>query len=211
MIPGVDCSHWHPVVDWGALQGAVRFMGAKATEGAGNTDPTFAVHRDGFRASTLDLGIWYHLGRVGDAKAQARRFMAVVGDLGPHERVCLDVERTSGVDLAFLEAFFGELLGNGHAPLIASRPLIYVSAGGWRDNIGAATWWLAEHVDLWIPRYGPEPGPLPAPWMPDPENPQPWQCAKIWQHSDQANIPGVGVCDGNFFLGTQAELTAFAA
>ena len=216
MVPGADVSHFRVVTDWTALQGAVRLLGIKATDvntdGSMNMDRVLIQHRDGFRASTLDLAIYYHVARAGDPAEQAKHLAAAVGPLQRNERLCLDLERSRGrFSLAFLETFF-YTLGLSDDPLIETRPMIYVSAGGWSDNIGATTWDTAKYLDLWMPRYAAEPGPLPAPWMPDPTSPQPWQKLAAWQHTDQAAIPGITLpCDGNFFMGTQAELEAFAA
>lgn len=181
MIPGADVSHWHPVTNWGLLANACRFLGIKATEGETNVDPSMVLHRNGFRASSLDIAVYYHLARPGDPVAQAQRFAAAVGPLQANERLCLDVERSSGVSMDFVNRFYGALMGDGADPLTEARPLIYVSAGGWRDVLGNPTWDLAKYVDLWIPRYGPAIGDLP----------RPWSTWAVWQYSESAQTPGV--------------------
>lgn len=133
---GVDVSHWHTVRNWRQLEGAVRFLGVKATEGEHEVDPAFRDHQGGFRASTLDLAIYFHFAVAGDPVAQARHFAATVGPLEPHERLCLDLERDI-VSLAWVEAFFGELV---------------------QASVTAAA------VDLWAPRYSDKEPVLPSPW-----------------------------------------------
>lgn len=197
---GCDVSHWHPVTNWGRLAAAVRFIGIKATEGETLTDPTLQVHKRGFSGSSLDLAIYYHLARPGDAAAQARRFLAAVGPLAANERVCLDVERSSGVDMPYVEAFYSTLLAGG----VTTRPLIYASAWSWAANRLSDAWDLAPGVDLWAPRY--QSGGA------EPLLPPPWSRWLIWQDSQTSNIPGVdGPCDHNVFNGDAAALATYAA
>jgi GH25 family lysozyme M1 (1,4-beta-N-acetylmuramidase) len=209
MVPGADVSHHHPIRNWGLASQNIRFLGAKATEGSDFVDPTLGVHLAGFRASSLDLLMLYHVCRPGDPRGQAQFLARTVGPLQPHERLVLDLERSAGVDFAFVDTFFGELMGNGHDPLIESVPGLYASKGSWDAAGGPPDWDLAKYVWLWVPKYGAEPdaSALPGPWTGIGE--------KFWQDSQTAQIPGIdcsnGGCDANWWLGSQDELTAFAA
>jgi GH25 family lysozyme M1 (1,4-beta-N-acetylmuramidase) len=207
VIPGADVSHHHPIQNWGIAAQNIRFLGAKATEGATFVDPTLGTHLAGFRASSLDLLILYHVATPGDPIAQAQFVTRTVGALQPHERLCLDLEAkqaAAGVTFDWVNRFFGELFGDGHDPLIESRPLLYAS----RNSCGAAgfplSWDIAKYIDLWMPHYAGVMGPCPTSWS------EP----KIWQYSSTEQIPGIdcsnGGCDANWWLGSQDELTAFA-
>ncbi len=208
MIPGADVSHHHPITNWGLAAQNIRFLGAKATEGGDFVDPTFGVHHAGFRASTLDLFIAYHVARAGDPAQQAAFLCKRVGPLQPHERVALDLERSAGVPFAWIDNFYRALIGDGTDPLVESVPGLYASRGSWAAAGGPPTWDLAKYVWLWVPKYGAAPAAsaLPGPWTGIGE--------KFWQDSETAQIPGIdcrnGGCDANFWIGSQDELAAFA-
>jgi len=209
MIQGADVNHFHKVTNWGLASQNIRFLVAKATEGSDFVDPTLGVHLAGFRASSLDLFIAYHVARAGDPAAQAAFMCKRVGPLGPHERVALDLERSAGVPFAWIDAFYRALIGDGTDPMIESVPGLYGSKGSWAAAGGPPDWDLAKYVWLWAPKYGAEPdaAALPGPWTGIGE--------RFWQDSQTAQIPGIdcsnGGCDQNMFLGTQDELTTFAA
>lgn len=203
---GVDTSHWKPVRDWTLLyKSGVRFVGAKATEGATYLDPTFKLHRDAFRASDMLLGVWYHFARPGDPRAQAERFMDAVGPLGPRERLCLDLEGSGPTErpqdaLEWLDTFYTTLMGGACSD---RRPLIYTSKRIWR-TLGNPVWALAQEIDLWVPRYS----------RLEPELPVPWSNYLIWQYSDGEQpepiiTPGVGKCDRNMFNGDVDDLVKY--
>ena len=206
---GPDVSHWSPVKDWAALAASgATFFGAKAAEGAYTIDPTFAAHRDGFRARPeFALGVWYHFFDVKkDPCVQADLFAHAVGKLAPRERLCLDFESKSyaNVDsavlrahgLSYLEAFFRELDDIGIAA--GTRPLLYTTAEAWAA-IGNPTWDRASEIDLWVPRYHNPP-------MPPTALPEPWRTWNVWQFTDNLTgmhfpVPGCGPCDVNVVAG----------
>jgi lysozyme len=193
---GVDLSHWHPATDWGAiLASGISFVGAKATEGIGNTDPKFVAHRDSARSQAITLAVYYHLARAGDPVAEAKRFLEVVGPMQPNERLALDTERTSAVDIGWIGLFFKALPQD-------RRHLLYTSAGVW-TAIGNPPFAAAAGIDLWLPRYG---------TTQEPVVPNPWKAWTIWQNAQDATVPGVdGPCDTNVFNGDIAALRAYVA
>lgn len=195
---GCDVSHWHPVFDWMKLAAAASFVGIKATDGEHFVDPTFGKHQRGFLGSPMKMAIYFHFAASGDPVVQARHFANVVGHLEPRERLCLDLERDI-TDLAWVDAFFRELMGNACA---GSRPLIYTSERIWETLAGSATWWLASEVDLWLPRYSEN----------EPKIPPPWSRWAFWQYSERGSMPGVdGQCDLNVFAGDDAALAAYVS
>lgn len=201
MIPGVDISHYQgTVINWDLLAQNARFIGIKATEGNGNTDPTLAAHRDGFRASQLAFGLYYHVARAGDPVAQAKRFADAVGPLQANEFLCLDLERSSGVDFAFVDGFYRALIGDGTPPLTTTQTFCYASAGSWKANGGPAQWDLAKIVALYLCDYTGGAGRLPPPWT----------SFLIRQYTDKGTCPGIGgKCDLDWFAGDAAALAAF--
>lgn len=213
---GFDVSHHDPVLDWSkAVMDPTwpQLVGMKATQGATFVDPKLKEHQAGFRGKPFLLGIYYHFATPGDPVQQARHLAETVGPLQPHERLCLDLETggptgAGGATLSFLDAFYGELLGNACGGNVG-RPLIYTSKRQWDELVGGLPWDLGSEVDLWVPRYGSK----------EPEMPEPWRQRKdggwkIWQNADgtivKHSIDGVGPCDGNVFNGDVDALRAYA-
>lgn len=211
---GIDVSHWRPVADWGALAAApeaIAFLGVKASEGNSLEDPKLAWHRDGFRASAMELCIYYHFARPGDARAQARRFVDLVGPLEGRERLCLDLEQPpaapGAASLDWVNEFYSELCGDLCAD---RRPFLYTSKNKWDEICGKDRTWLLgmTDVDLWAKRYSTKAGLeplLPAPWKD-----RGWH---IWQFSDSRvpphSVAGVGPCDGDVWHADRDDLRAY--
>ena len=201
---GVDCSHYHPITDAGAvLASGISFVGLKATQGNTFVDPTFTANRAAVRSQPFDLVVHYHFASPGDPVAQADRFVDVIGELRGNERLCLDLEDDKtdkpAVDLAWADKFYSRLLGGACSD---RRPLIYTSRRVWLQ-LKNPTWDLAAEIDLWAPRYGPD----------EPELPVPWKLHgwTFWQFSESANVPGVdGPCDASCFYSDVTALQAYA-
>ena len=212
---GIDVYHGHPVVSWSALESApeeISFLGVKTSDGMSFTDPKLLWHREGFRSSTMEMAVYYHFAEPGDARAQARRYRDLLGDLDPRERLALDWERSpalaaGNMNKDFVDAFYDELMSG---LCTDRRHFIYSSKNQWDRLCGGVAWDLAADIDLWAPRYstGADLEPImPAPWAD-----RGWN---IWQFSDGKIPPhqvgGVGVCDGNVWNGNRESLRAYVA
>jgi GH25 family lysozyme M1 (1,4-beta-N-acetylmuramidase) len=207
---GIDVNDWHPVKQWDAVVAAgVDFVGVKATEGTVFTGKILASSREEIRRRPFKLAVYYHYSRSGSASAQARHLMDAVGPLAPNERLCLDLEgRTPTPEdphraLAWCDEFFDTLMGGACSD---RRPLLYTSNRIWQ-TMGDPEWALASEIDLWVPRYSRQEPVVPRPWAA-------WGWT-FWQHTDGADpepysVPGVGLCDGNYFRGTSSELDFYA-
>ncbi|HEV3471189.1 MAG TPA: GH25 family lysozyme, partial [Pyrinomonadaceae bacterium] len=95
---GIDVSHYQGGVNWEAVKAAgCAFAFAKATEGAGVTDPFFHANWAGMKAAGLLRGAYHFFRPAQDAAQQAAHFLSTVqlqpGDLPP----VLDVETADGV------------------------------------------------------------------------------------------------------------------
>ena len=158
---GVDVSHWAPVKDWEALiADGRRFVGIKATQGTGFTDPTLQAHRDGRRAHAADLlgAVFFHYpseGGAGDPKAEAANFLDAIGELQDDELLALDVEQgktgRGAPPIDWQREFVSYL------PQARDRvPHIYTAKHVWNE-IGDPPWPDATvgKVGLWAKQYGP--------------------------------------------------------
>jgi lysozyme len=201
---GIDVSHYHPVRDWELMLNAgMAFFGAKATQGHGFTDPTFAAHRDGCRRYPFVMVAYYHFARPGDPIKQVGRLLDAVGELRDNERLALDVEGNDAPGVTWVDAFIRELVRR----VPDRRPLVYTSARIWRDVLKLPDWPGAIATDLWAPRYGLEEPELPA----DAEGFPIWPRWTFWQDSQSFPCPGVdGACDHSVFRGGLEDLKAYA-
>src|SRR5918993_881303 len=97
-LAGIDVSHFQGHVDWQAVKAAgCDFAFAKATEGAGVTDPFFAANWAGMQAAGLPRGAYHFFRAAEPAAQQAAHFLSTAGfepgDLPP----VLDIELNDGV------------------------------------------------------------------------------------------------------------------
>lgn len=223
---GIDVNHYHrpkTAADWAAVWASgISFVGMKATQGAGYTDPTLVDSRAAVLAAEPagvflpPLMLYHFADAVSDPAVQAQHFLAVVGDLDHEEVPVLDLERAQSGALPFLAdgAPISEMFNRAEswcAIVEAStgrKPILYARRA-WLDCGNPRLDWAAE-LELWVPRYRAlelGPGELPAPWAPDR-----W---KFWQWSDgttpPVQVPGVGAVDVNVFNGTVEDLEDWIA
>ena len=196
-LTGIDVSHFQGHVDWPAVKGAgCAFAFAKATEGAGLTDPYFSANWAGMKAAGLPRGAYHFFRPAQDAAQQAAHFLSTVqlapGDLPP----VLDIEVNDGVNG---EALVGAVQTWLEAvePAAGAPPIIYTNTPFWdahfTDQFG--------NYPLWIAHYGPAPSPLPRGWSD-------WT---LWQYSQSLHIRGVsGPADHDYFNGPLDALQALA-
>jgi lysozyme len=214
MVPnpalGPDVSHWRPVTSWSSLIAAPQkpcFIGIKATQGMNFVDTKLKDHRDGFRSSPMVFATYYHFARSGSAKDQAHRFMDAVGPLQPNERLTLDLEvaptSSPAATIEWVTEFYGELMGYACSD---RRQMMYTSDRVWKEICGNLPWELASEVDGWFKRYSDamlEPT-IPLPWVQDGYTF--WQWTDGGESGPKFELPGIGVCDANYFKGTADDL-----
>ena len=196
-LTGIDVSHFQGRVDWAAVKSAgCAFAFAKATEGAGVTDPFFAANWAGMKAAGLMRGAYHFYRAQQDAQQQAAHFLSnaqfEAGDLPP----VLDIELNDGVT--------GEALVGGVQtwldavePVAGATPIIYTNTPFWDAHFNDQF----SQYPLWIAHYGPAPEPLPVGWTV-------WT---FWQYSQSLTIAGVnGAADHDYFNGPLTQLQALA-
>jgi len=199
-LTAVDLSHFNAVRDLAQTRAAgVIGVIHKATEGAGYTDPAFAVLRT-LCASHGLLWASYHFLRRGDAEAQMRHYLAVAKP-AKGERICLDYEHAD-CTLDDLKAAVGYL--RSRAP---SNPVTIYGGSLLEEHVGGnAIDWLAE-TSLWTAEYTTRS----APRWPSAT----WPRWDLWQYSDgqsggePKSAPGIDRCDCNTFNGTDDECRAW--
>ncbi len=185
-IRGIDVSRWQGRIDWNAVAASgIRFMYAKATEGATVVDDLFAEYWAGALYAGLERGAYHFLTTSTPAEAQAAAFLRTYpggGELPP----ALDLERgANGLEpdaasaLAWLRVVGAEL---GTKPLVYCSPGYAISQLQGRKEAAE----IGEHA-LWVAHYGVRSPALRAPWT----------RYAIWQHGT-TTVPGIaGPVDAN--------------
>ena len=192
-VHGIDVSAYQGAIDWPEVaRHRVRFAFIKASEGATLRDPRFARNWREARGAGILSGAYHYFQPNRDGAVQAELFINLVplaaGDLPP----VLDVEATRFHDVAELRREVRQWLELVQAHY-GVPPILYSNYGFYRR-------YLAGHFDdfpLWLAHYEVARPTLPATrWI-------------IWQHSDEAYVPGIrGTVDFNVFQGSYEALQA---
>ena len=196
----VDLSHHNSKVDFKAAK-AAGLMGVihKATQGLTFTDPTYKARQKGAKEQGLLWGA-YHFGTGSDGVSQADYFLKTVQP-GPGDLLVLDFEHNPQGTTMTLEEARGFVTHirevTGRWPGIYGGSLLKELLGTSKDPVLAKCW-------FWLAQFGPT--------AVVPVN---WPTWTMWQYSDGAQgpepheMPGIGRCDRDKFMGTEAELTIF--
>jgi lysozyme len=192
-VHGIDVSAYQGRINWPEVaRHNVQFAFIKATEGVTLRDQRFRRNWDAARAAGVYRGAYHYFQPNYDGARQANLFTRTVplapGDLPP----VLDVEHAEFHDVAAMRRNVGVWLRlvERHYGV---RPILYSNYSFYKRH-------LAGHFDeypLWLAHYE-----VPAPRLPR----EKWI---IWQHSDEAYIPGIrGTVDFNVFQGNVQTLLA---
>lgn len=192
-VHGIDVSAYQGSIDWPEVaRHGVRFAFIKASEGATLRDPRFARNWRQAQAAGICRGAYHYFQPNRDGQSQADLFVGTVplgpGDLPP----VLDVEAANFHDVAQMRREVARWLRLVEAHY-GVRPILYSNHSFYCRH-------LAGHFDsypLWLAHYE-----VPAPALPRSK----WI---IWQHSDEAYVPGIrGTVDFNVFQGNYQALLA---
>ncbi|RYU81041.1 glycoside hydrolase family 25 protein [Hymenobacter persicinus] len=192
-VHGIDVSAYQGRIDWPLVAShRVRFAFIKATEGVTLRDARFSANWRAARKAGVYCGAYHYFQPNYDGTQQANLFARTVplaaGDLPP----VLDVEAPQFHDVAVMRrnvATWLRLVERHYGV----RPILY-------SNYSFYKRYLAGHFDeypLWLAHYEVDSPQLPREkWI-------------IWQHSDEAYVPGIrGTVDFNVFQGNFENLLA---
>ncbi|MBO0360331.1 glycoside hydrolase family 25 protein [Hymenobacter sp. BT186] len=190
-VHGIDVSAYQGQIDWAEVsRNHVKFAFIKATEGVTLRDSKFQRNWKAARKAGVYRGAYHYFQPTYDGAKQANLFTRTVplapGDLPP----VLDVEHAEFHDVAVMRrnvATWLRLVERHYGV----RPILY-------SNYSFYQRYLAGHFDkypLWLAHYEVDQPRLPREkWI-------------IWQHSDEAYIPGIrGTVDFNVFQGSFQSL-----
>lgn len=192
-VHGIDVSSYQGTIDWPEVaRHRVRFAFIKATEGVSLRDRRFARNWRGAKRAGICRGAYHFFQPNYDGAEQANLFTRTA-DLGPGDLPpVLDVELPEFHDVAVMRRNIATWLRlvERHYGV---RPILYSNYSFYRR-------YLAGHFDeypLWLAHYEVErPALARDKWI-------------IWQHSDEAYIPGIrGAVDFNVYQGSYENLLA---
>ncbi|GAA2352389.1 lysozyme [Saccharopolyspora halophila] len=204
-LAGTDVSGHQGTVDWPAAHAAgARFAYVKATEGTDFRSDSFRSQYDGALAAGMVRGAYHFALPNSSSGAQQANFFVDNGGMWvPDGRTLpgvLDIEHNPygptcyGLDPAAMSGWLAEFSNTYHART-GRFPVIYTTASWWNRCTGANPDFAANNP-LWVARYAPEIGQLPAGW----------NFHTFWQHNDTGPLPG----GQDVFNGNLEQLIAFA-
>jgi GH25 family lysozyme M1 (1,4-beta-N-acetylmuramidase) len=188
----IDISHWNGSIDFAKVAAAgVKAVYAKATNGAHNSDDTFAANIKNARDQGLLVGAYHFLLSQQDPNAQASHFITFIEpfklDLLPVVDVEWDMkakrDQWQDVPAASRVAMVGRFCDEVRTRT-GKLPIIYTATSWWRPMIGEVTSYKTVKFGdcpLWIARYAKAVGPLPAAWS----------SYAIWQYTATGRISGI--------------------
>lgn len=207
-VNGIDVSDFQGnAINWSSVKNAgYSFAIAKATEGTGNVQTSFAHNISGIRAAGMVAGAYHFLSWTSDPAAQAEHFLSVYtpknGDLPP----VLDCEACTVSPAAAIAQISG-FLQAVEPRLAGARMILYMSFSFPTDHLNGGSGFSGH--PLWVAAYNNDgQPPVPAAWTNDK--------VVLWQYSDgsipqtQPPIAALGTSvDRNRFIGDLNALRAF--
>lgn len=205
-VAGMDVSGHQGVVDWRAAWDAgARFAYVKASEGVGFRNKHFPQQYDGSRGVGMVRGAYHFaLPDRSSGAEQAHFFVDNGGGWVPDGHTlpgALDVEHNPyggacyGLPPEGMSRWIAEF-SDTYRARTGRFPAIYTTTRWWQQCTGGNPSFGANNP-LWLARYAPEPGALPAGW----------RFHTIWQFADRGVFPG----DQNTFNGGPEQLARFTS
>ncbi|MFB7630855.1 lysozyme [Streptomyces sp. NPDC056149] len=204
-VAGVDVSSHNRNVGWGKLRRmGVRFAYVKATEGTSYKNPYFnQQYRGSYHAGMIHGAYHFALPDHSGGASQARFFAHEGGGWSADGRTL-----PGALDMEY-NPYGATCYGKSHGEMVrwiadfvrayraetGRDAVIYTSTNWWKRCTGNSGR-FGRTNPLWIPRYGPSVGSLPAGW----------RFHSIWQHTSSGHTVG----DHNRFNGPLSRLKVLA-
>jgi|GEM_PF-1367374 len=201
-LKGIDLSKWNHVPDYQKLSASgLAFVYIKASEG-GYRDLTYTDKHDHLSETGLLCGSYHFFKASVDPKVQARVFLETIGnkiDDGEMPPV-LDIEDPSEkLTVAQYEDAVSAWL-NRVEQKTGMKPIIYTGGWYWEQLKTLDNTSRFKDYPLWLSSYTPNYGPMFGGWT----------SPTLWQYTEKGSIAGISPVDLDYFLGSPAELWAFA-
>lgn len=184
VLMGIDVSHNNGRIDWRRVKkNPIHFAYAKATEGAEFVDPKFKENWRGMKSAGVLRGAYHFFWPYDDPEAQARNFIAQVGDTYDGDlpiMLDLEVEDTLSTNLEYINNVkkWLSIIENQYTNM---NPVFYVDYYFANEHLLDSAF---AKYPLWIADYTTSPSPL----TPDVWKTRGWT---IWQYTASGKVPGI--------------------
>jgi len=189
----VDISHWNGNVDpYKLIAAGISAVIAKAGQYWKNqetTDSKYFVNMDRLEEAQLPHGSYYYFQPAESLSNQARHCKRLWSAY-PKYPIILDVEDTQKVQPKEMARRVKVML-DSMEEFSGIKPIIYTRNGFWVNQVGNPIW--SDEYRFWLAQY---------PKMTNVSV----KNVIMHQFTDRMAIPGCPAMDGNYWLGTEAEL-----
>jgi lysozyme len=152
-LEGIDVSRWQGQPNWANVKAAgIRFVIAKATQGATVVDPQWARNRTRLRANEIPFSGYHYADpdpTAGDAVAEADHFVDTARLDMRNLLPVLDLEKHNEQSSEFLTEWARAWLVRVEERLNV-KPMIYTNNSFWVERMGDTTWFADNGYRLWI-------------------------------------------------------------
>lgn len=186
-LNGIDISHWQKEIDWPAAVNdtTVKFVIAKATEGATWQDPKFHSNWQAMKQHGVPIIGAYHYFRGTSLPAdQANNIVTQLKQVGfnhADDLFSINVAKQDRLNPSEVADYLLWIMSNLTSPIIQEKVIIYTSPDWWNSHVQDLGHRLSQHP-LWVAHWT---------TAAQPRLPDGWSDWMIWHHSRQGSVSGI--------------------
>lgn len=202
ILSGIDISHWQKAIDWPTVMSGspVKFVIAKATEGATWQDPKFQSHWQAMKRQGVPITGAYHYFRGTSLPSdQASNIVTQLKQVSfnhADDLLAISVAKQDKLTPAEVADYLLWIISNLTAPIIPEKVILYTSPAWWDTHVQDVGHRLSQHP-LWVAHWT---------TAAQPRLPVGWSDWMIWQQSSQGRINGIqGFVDLNQMKSTTTQ------
>jgi lysozyme len=187
MSKGFDISHWQKEIDWPAVtnHNTIKFVMAKATEGATWQDPNFSSYWQAMKQQgVLITGAYHYFRGTSLPASQANNIMTQLKQVGFNhscDLLAISVAQQDKLNPSEVANNLRWLIGNLTSPVIQQRVILYASPHWWNNHVQDVGHRLSQQP-LWVAHWT---------TAEQPQLPDGWDDWMIWQHSCTGSVEGI--------------------
>lgn len=187
MSKGIDISHWQKEIDWPAVinHNPIKFVIAKATEGATWQDPKFLSYWPAMKQQGVPITGAYHLFRgTSLPAAQANNMMTQLKQVGFNhtgDLLATSVTKQDKLNPSEVANYLRWIIGNLTSPVIQQKVILYTSPHWWNSHVQDVDYQLSQQP-LWVSHWT---------TAEQPQLPEGWDDWMIWQTRCTGSVEGI--------------------
>lgn len=187
ILRGIDISHWQKAIDWPAVinSSQVKFVIAKATEGATWQDPKFQSHWQAMKRQGVPITGAYHYFRGTSLPTdQANNIVTQLKQVSfnhADDLLAISVAKQDKLTPSEVADYLLWIISNLTAPIIQEKVILYTSPAWWDSHVQDVGHRLSQQP-LWVAHWT---------TAAQPRLPVGWSDWMIWQQSSQGSVNGI--------------------